>query len=462
MRDRVVLIVLLSFLSGFLGAAMAMLVTGNLRIPSFPWSAPVAQRSAVPVPETTPPSSPTALQGTTTNPRYDAAWRKMQAGQLEEAQDDFLQILLTSGPPTDPRAMQGLVRVRRRLAKDDSAVLRRQAATYRRAVAQEDKTGEGYTPAAMDLLAEASLRAANELESAQSGKRQNRGPETASAPTPPRQVPEARELSLNPGSSAVLGKPGPGVPLVASPSTYTVRPGDSLFSIARRFGVTVRALTEQNRLTSDQLHVGQQLRIPAPSPLQGAAAPQATATPPPQAAATPQATGAPAPGAVAPAPVPAPVRLPPLSPTGSFYLVQIGPIVDADRASEIVGELTLGGFVPSTGRREEPQRFRVVSDPLLRAVAERRAAVLAQQGFQSGVRILTGGLAQLDFGAFPSQEGAEAVAKRVRTLGYTAKVAREGGSFYIVTLGPYQQPAVDAISKIIARFAAGIVVTPAP
>ncbi len=508
MRDRrTVLIVLLSFLSAFLGAFMAILLTGTLRNPSVPAVPLVAQRSAVPsssvpspapraptaaipAPETTPPTSPAAPDVATPSLRYEAAVQKMIAGRLEDAQGDFLQILLTSHPPVDPRVMQGLVRVRRQLAHDDPAVLRRQAAAYRQAIAQGTKTGEGYTPAAMDLLAEASLRAANELAPAQSDRPQSRSPElTAAAPPLLRPVQEPTAVPLKPGSSAVLGKTEPGVP-PPSLITYTVRPGDSLFLIAQRFGVTLRALSEHNQLTSDRLQVGQQLRIPAPSPPQRAAPPPAPAAsspqpvgtpstpnppqaaapapapaaPPPQAVATPSPPAPPVTAPVAPTPAPAPasVSLPPLSATGSFYTVQIGPIGDPDRASEIAGELTLGGFVPRTSRREEPVRYRVVTDPLLREIAQRRAAALAQQDFRAGVRLLSGGLAQLDFGAFPSQEGADALAKRVRTIGYTANVAREGGSFYVITLGPHQRPAVDEIAKIIARFTVGISVTAAP
>ncbi len=55
--------------------------------------------------------------------------------------------------------------------------------------------------------------------------------------------------------------------------TYTVRSGDNLYNIARRFGLTVRALIEFNRLDTDTLRVGQKLRIPSairPStPVQG-------------------------------------------------------------------------------------------------------------------------------------------------------------------------------------------------
>lgn len=43
---------------------------------------------------------------------------------------------------------------------------------------------------------------------------------------------------------------------------YTVRPGDSLWLIARRYGTTVDAIKALNGLTSDLLNIGQVLRIP--------------------------------------------------------------------------------------------------------------------------------------------------------------------------------------------------------
>lgn len=43
---------------------------------------------------------------------------------------------------------------------------------------------------------------------------------------------------------------------------YTVKKGDSLYSIAKKYGTTVNAIKSLNYLKSDNLSIGQQLRIP--------------------------------------------------------------------------------------------------------------------------------------------------------------------------------------------------------
>ena len=45
-------------------------------------------------------------------------------------------------------------------------------------------------------------------------------------------------------------------------TTYTVRSGDTLWLLARRYGTTVDAIKKLNGLTSDDLSIGQVLRIP--------------------------------------------------------------------------------------------------------------------------------------------------------------------------------------------------------
>ena len=46
------------------------------------------------------------------------------------------------------------------------------------------------------------------------------------------------------------------------PSTYTVKAGDSLYAIARKYNTTVDALKSLNNLTTNTLHIGQKLKIP--------------------------------------------------------------------------------------------------------------------------------------------------------------------------------------------------------
>ncbi len=54
--------------------------------------------------------------------------------------------------------------------------------------------------------------------------------------------------------------------LPAGGETYTVQPGDTLFTIAQRFGTTISAITAANNLANpNQLSVGQELIIPPPS-----------------------------------------------------------------------------------------------------------------------------------------------------------------------------------------------------
>lgn len=46
-------------------------------------------------------------------------------------------------------------------------------------------------------------------------------------------------------------------------TSYTVKPGDSLWRISRNSGTTVGAIKAANNMSSDNINVGQTLRIPS-------------------------------------------------------------------------------------------------------------------------------------------------------------------------------------------------------
>ena len=52
------------------------------------------------------------------------------------------------------------------------------------------------------------------------------------------------------------------IPTNSANNIYTVVAGDSLYSIAGRFGTTVSVLKNANNLKSDLLSIGQKLIIP--------------------------------------------------------------------------------------------------------------------------------------------------------------------------------------------------------
>lgn len=48
---------------------------------------------------------------------------------------------------------------------------------------------------------------------------------------------------------------------------YVIQPGDNLWSIAQRFGTTVQAIMQANRITNpNQIYAGRTIFIPVPSP----------------------------------------------------------------------------------------------------------------------------------------------------------------------------------------------------
>lgn len=60
--------------------------------------------------------------------------------------------------------------------------------------------------------------------------------------------------------------PGQALTIPGGADTYVVRPGDSLFKIAARHGISYRDLMRLNGLTKTEIHPGQNLKLPAGVP----------------------------------------------------------------------------------------------------------------------------------------------------------------------------------------------------
>lgn len=103
-------------------------------------------------------------------------------------------------------------------------------------------------------------------------------------PTPP-PSPSPTSIAPSTGTPVVVRVPTPTpIPTPApspTPIIYVVQPGDTLYGIALKYGVSVSALQEANGITDPTLlQIGQELVIPAPGPA-GAPARPPTPTPMP-------------------------------------------------------------------------------------------------------------------------------------------------------------------------------------
>lgn len=68
------------------------------------------------------------------------------------------------------------------------------------------------------------------------------------------------------GSTPPHGAPPPPILANNGQRIVAVRPGDTLYSLSRQYGVSVAALAEHNRLTTTAIHSGQTLVLPPTAP----------------------------------------------------------------------------------------------------------------------------------------------------------------------------------------------------
>ncbi len=130
------------------------------------------------------------------------------------------------------------------------------------------------------------------------------------------------------------------------------------------------------------------------------------------------------------------------------YVVRVGPISEWNVA-EIIRQLEVAHYSPKMeDGQTEPQRFRVVSEPMRRSAAGQLASTLAQKDFPSLMRSLPDDQVEVQFGVFTTQGYAEDLANRIQGQGFTPAVVREG-EVRILTVGPYSRPSVKVIVKVI-------------
>lgn len=88
-------------------------------------------------------------------------------------------------------------------------------------------------------------------------------PETPLTPT---DTPTGNPQPVNPETPVnPTLTPQPGVQVTISETTYTVQKGDTLFAIARKYGIPIETLYGPNNFAKDtKLSVGQQVRVPIP------------------------------------------------------------------------------------------------------------------------------------------------------------------------------------------------------
>jgi len=129
--------------------------------------------------------------------------------------------------------------------------------------------------------------------------------EAANPDVNPKHLKVKQKLVIPGGGSSVAGAPATSADTSAdtgTETTYTVKSGDTLHRIAKKFGSSVKAIEAENNLSTTKIKVGEKLKIPAKAEAAAPVAAPAPVAPAPEQPAAPVSTvPAPAPGPSAPA-----------------------------------------------------------------------------------------------------------------------------------------------------------------
>ena len=127
--------------------------------------------------------------------------------------------------------------------------------------------------------------------------------EAANPDVNPKHLKVKQKLVIPAGGSSVAGAPATSADTSAdtgTETTYTVKSGDTLHRIAKKFGTSVKAIEAENNLSTAKIRVGEKLKIPAKAEAAAPVAAPAPVAPAPEPTAAPVST-VPAPGPSAPA-----------------------------------------------------------------------------------------------------------------------------------------------------------------
>jgi cell division protein FtsN len=146
------------------------------------------------------------------------------------------------------------------------------------------------------------------------------------------------------------------------------------------------------------------------------------------------------------------------------YVVHIGAIASPLRADDIASRLAGRGYRASVAARTSPEtaRYVVASELLRREIAEQRAKTMSAAGIAATLRARDNDLAQVVYGHFSTSEEADAAAQRIRRQGFTALVLVEGGTTYVVSVGPHTKGRIDEVVASLSGGRYAIEVEPAP